>query len=254
MKAIRVANWERFEKSDHKKCSVMHWIATPNSHDGIGFLTLLTLPDGLRKYGGWHLILQIASKCPTRGLLVSDSGRCIGAKEIALKTRSNEKDISDSIAACLSIGWLEHLEVSGNSPEDSGNSPEDSGDPQEFSGLQNRTEQDRTGQDNSAASAETAPAKKKRDTSPETALVNKHSFRLKGPRAEKRAAILELIRQLGIETADLVLSDISGVWASDLIAHAQAEAERLAGPTKEQLEQWEKVQKIVEQAKLDGTL
>ncbi len=140
MKAYRIASWARFEKSDHKKCTNMTWVATPTSHDGIGFLTLLSLPDGLRKYGGWHLILQTAAKCPERGLLVADSGRVIDAAYIALKTRSSVPDIKDAMEACCKIGWLEVVEIPGVSPDSSGKSPEDSC-------LQDSTVQDSTVQD-----------------------------------------------------------------------------------------------------------
>jgi hypothetical protein len=146
VKALRVAGWSRFEKSDHKKCKNMTWVATPTSHDGIGFLRLLTSPEGLRRYGGWHLILQVAAKCPSHGLLVSDSGRPLGAAEIALKTRANESDISDAITACLEIGWLEWVEVDGKVPEVSGGFPEGSR-------LQDRTGQDKTGEDSDSGSS-----------------------------------------------------------------------------------------------------
>lgn len=144
MKALRIVGWSRFEKSDHKKCKNMTWVATPTSHDGIGFLKLLTSPDGLRRYGGWHLILQIAAKCPTHGLLVSDAGRPLGAAEIALKTRANESDINDAIQACCEIGWIESVDVTERTPESSGETPEDSC-------LQDRTGQDKTGQERTGA-------------------------------------------------------------------------------------------------------
>lgn len=150
MKALRIVGWSRFEKSDHKKCKNMTWVATPTSHDGIGFLRLLTSPEGLRKYGGWHLILQVAAKCPTHGLLVSDAGRPLGAIEIALKTRANEIDITDAIQACCEIGWLEYVEIPDAAPESSGETPQSSC-------LQDRTGQDKTGEDR-APESPTPPA------------------------------------------------------------------------------------------------
>lgn len=150
MKALRIAGWRRFEKSDHKKCKNMTWVATPTSHDGIGFLRLLTSPEGLRRYGGWHLILQVAARCPTHGLLVSDAGRPLGAAEIALKTRANEADISDAITACCDVGWLEYVEIPDGAPEDSGETPQPSC-------LQDRTGQDKTREDRDSGSSGTRP-------------------------------------------------------------------------------------------------
>ncbi len=136
MKALRVANWERFEKADSRKCVSMSWVAVPINHDGLGYLELMSHPDGIRMIGGWLLILQVAARCPERGLLVADSGRVLGAKEIALKTRAQEKDISRCIETLLSNGWLVHTEVSGQHPDNV----------RTTSGLQDITVQDSTEQ------------------------------------------------------------------------------------------------------------
>lgn len=60
-------------------------------------------------------------------------------------------------------------------------------------------------------------ARKKRDRSPDQACVDRHSFRLKGSKIEKKAAILEVIRQIGIDSTDQAMSEITGIWASELI-------------------------------------
>jgi len=148
MKALRISNWSLFEKSDSGKCKTMAWVAVPTNHDGLGYLELMSHPDGIRMIGGWLLILQVASKCPTRGLLVADSGRILGAREIALKTRSNEADIKACIATLLENGWLEEVDSSGQHPDTirtaSGHHPD-------YKTRQDRTEQDKTEQDNTGA-------------------------------------------------------------------------------------------------------
>lgn len=144
MKVYRIAKWTDYEKSDSKKCVTMSWVAVPINHTGLSFLEIMSRPDGLRMVGGWLLILQIAAQCPERGLLVSDSGRIIGAKEIALKTRANESDIKDCIATLLEFGWIEEVEVSGQHP-DAIRTP---------SRLQNRTEQNNTEHTTCPADAE----------------------------------------------------------------------------------------------------
>lgn len=148
MKALRVTKWEKFEKSDSKKCVTMSWVSVPINHSGLGYLEIMSHPDGIRMIGGWLLILQIAAQCPTRGLLVADSGRLIGAREIALKTRAQEKDISDCITLLLQNGWLEEVEVSGQHP-DSIRTP---------SGLQYSTVQNKTGETRERATPPAAPA------------------------------------------------------------------------------------------------
>ena len=143
MKALRINGWNRYEKADSKKCTTMQWVAVPINHDGLGYIEMITRPDGLRTVGGWLLILQLAAKCPTRGLLVTDSGRALGAREIALKTRASESDIQAAISVLLEHGWIEEVEVSGSLPEPV-RTP---------SGLQDKTRQDRTRQTKQVADA-----------------------------------------------------------------------------------------------------
>lgn len=147
MKALRVTNWSRFEKSDSKKCVTMTWVSVPINHSGLGYLEIMSHPDGIRMIGGWLLILQVAAQCPTRGLLVADSGRVIGAREIALKTRAQEKDITACIALLLQNGWLEEVEVSGQHPDTI----------RTASGLQDSTVQDKTGETRTSATPPAAP-------------------------------------------------------------------------------------------------
>lgn len=135
MKALQVANWKRFEPSDSRKCKNMQWVAVPINHNGLGYLEVMSHPDGIRMIGGWLLILQVAAQCPKRGLLVADSGRILGAREIALKTRAQEKDIRACVTLLLANGWLEEIEMSGQHPDGI----------RTASGLQYITVQDRGG-------------------------------------------------------------------------------------------------------------
>lgn len=135
--AYRIKDWHRYMPADAKKCSVMQWVAVPINHDGMGYIEIMARPDGVRIVGGWLLILQVAARCPERGLLVSDGGRILRAREIALKTRSSEADISATIETCLENGWIEEVEVSGSHPEAI----------RKPSGLHYITEQDITGHD-----------------------------------------------------------------------------------------------------------
>jgi hypothetical protein len=135
--AYEIVDWQRYEVADSRKCKVMQWVAVPINQDGLGYIELVTRPDGVRTIGGWLLILQLAARCPKRGLLVSDGGRILGGREIALKTRANEEDIKACLDTLCEVGWIRQVESSGHHP-DAIRTP---------SGLQDRTGQDRTGQD-----------------------------------------------------------------------------------------------------------
>lgn len=122
-RTLRIADWEgHYETNDSRKLKHLEWVKTPNSHDSIGFCEILSHPNGMAHYGAWNLILQLASKCPIRGLLVTGKGKAHDAHSIALVTRGNEKVISEAIVRLLAIGWLEE------SPEMPGKSPGISGD------------------------------------------------------------------------------------------------------------------------------
>lgn len=117
MKALRIADWPRYERADSKKCVTMQWVAVPINHDGIGYLEIIGRPDGLRIIGGWLLILQVAARCPERGLLVSDGGRILGAREIALKTRASQDEIQSALTVLIEAGWISEEDISGSYPE-----------------------------------------------------------------------------------------------------------------------------------------
>lgn len=166
MKALRITKWERYEPSDSKKCKVMQWVAVPINHSGLSYLELVSHPDGIRTVGGWLLILQVAAQCPVRGLLVSDSGRILRAREIALKTRTTEADISNCITKLLEVGWIEEVDTSGHHP-DVIRTP---------SGLQDR-------QDNTLQDRQHAPLAAAQDFPPDNSadLVGPHFVTREGP-------------------------------------------------------------------------
>lgn len=76
------------------------------------------------------------------------------------------------------------------------------------------------GGERGAAAADVAEATKKKKTdSPELACAKRHTFRLKGSVADKKNALNDLIKLIGIAEVDIQLANLSGVWASDLHGH-----------------------------------
>lgn len=108
MKLYRIKDWDRhFEVSQTRKCARLTWVATPNKHDGKSYRRLMRHPDGAAIYGAWCLILQVASKCPERGVL-SDGTDPLTAEDLALKTDCPEKwfDLALELLSTPEIGWL----------------------------------------------------------------------------------------------------------------------------------------------------
>ncbi len=103
-----IRDWEKhFECSQSKRADKLSWVATPNKHDGKSFRRLIQMKNGTALYGAWILIVQVASKCPVRGIL-ADSDGPLNAEDIADKTLTDPKLIQATLDACCSkaIGWI----------------------------------------------------------------------------------------------------------------------------------------------------
>jgi hypothetical protein len=152
MEALAIVNWSQYERADSRKCQTMHWVATPVSHDGIGYIELVSHPDGLAHFGAWNIILQTAACCPERGLLVSDSGRALTPRLIALRARVDIGMMQAAVDRLLEIGWLEQVTAPSGSHPEAIRKP--SGQSRGPSGLQ-----DSTGHNKTAAAGARAPAR-----------------------------------------------------------------------------------------------
>jgi len=100
---LRIVDWDRnFETYESRKRykGGMRWVAMPNKMTGSGFRTLTSGPSGMADFGGWCMIVEIASAQAVRGMLPKGSGR-------------NPHDI-DGI--CESLSWITHQEVGAFKP------------------------------------------------------------------------------------------------------------------------------------------
>lgn len=134
-----IKDWEKhFEVAQSRKSDRLRWVATPNKHDGKSLRRLMRLPEGLEIFGAWNLILQVASKCPVRGVLADADGP-LTAADIADKTGAPADKIHHALTVCShdSIGWI----TTGSTL------PDDSQRAGSALPLQDITEQDSTEQD-----------------------------------------------------------------------------------------------------------
>jgi len=108
----QITDWNTIYENAHtRKLKTLHWVPTPNKHDGEGFGRIFLEPDGCALYGAWHLILQVGSKCQPRGRLCRRDGTPLDARAIALKTRAPEEIIERALEFFSSpeVGWLQVL-------------------------------------------------------------------------------------------------------------------------------------------------
>ena len=80
----------------------------PNKHDGKSFRRLAAHREGVPAFAAWTLILEVASKMPTRGLLADEDGP-LDAEDLSAKTGfpSSIFDLAFNLLTQPRIGWLE---------------------------------------------------------------------------------------------------------------------------------------------------
>lgn len=160
MAYYEIKDWNRiFENAESRKYKKLNWVPVPNKWDGLGFSRLRKHKNFVVAYCGWSLIVQIASKMPQRGILVTADGWELSPVDMADLTGCPEDVFSKALEVLCTpeIGWIirkdsENLPVS---PETAGESPSVSGD---SSVEQNRTEREQKEGEKSASAPPPPPA------------------------------------------------------------------------------------------------
>jgi len=104
-----VRGWnDTFENSQSRKYKRLTWVPVPNKHDGKSYRRLIVMPNGPALYAAWLLVVQVASKCPKRGVLADEDGP-LTAEDLSLKTGCPEPLMSEALHVLSSpdIHWLE---------------------------------------------------------------------------------------------------------------------------------------------------
>ena len=144
VKVYRIRNWNKhFEKSQTKKVSRACWVPLPNKHDGKSYRRLMRMKNGPALYGAWVLIVQVASKCPTRGVLLDEDG-ALSADDLAMKTDAPVELFEQALKVLSSkeVRWLESTDDPSTLPAQPQRNPSTL--PDHSRALDNRTGQDRT--------------------------------------------------------------------------------------------------------------
>ena len=145
----RIRGWvELLENAQSRKCARLTWVPVPNKHDGKSFRRLMGLPNGPSLYGAWLLLLQVASKCPERGVLADEDGP-LTAEDLSLKTGCPESLFAEAFAELASdkIPWLEaeRLDENGKVVAEWERAPTPLPDPSTGAGLNGRELNGRNG-------------------------------------------------------------------------------------------------------------
>jgi hypothetical protein len=114
MKLFSINRWgELFENNRSRSVKDLDWVSIPNRHDGENYTKIVSDAAGAEIFSGWNLIIQVASKCKPRGVLVKDSGKPHDSVSLSMKTRA-PKAWFDKAFSFLSknTDWLLVKEVS----------------------------------------------------------------------------------------------------------------------------------------------
>ena len=106
----RIRDWkdhyESYESARVKK--VLAWVAMPTKHDGKAFRRIMRTDPTGALFGAWCLIVQVAAKCPVRGVLADQDG-ALSAIDISDKTGLSEESVQRALVVFSSpeIRWIE---------------------------------------------------------------------------------------------------------------------------------------------------
>ena len=104
-----VVDWDaRFESAESRKIKKPSWVPVPNKHDGLGFRLVAAHAKRCELYAGWALILEVASKQPTRGRL--HNGKCpLTARHLSIMTGfpASVFELCFQVLSSDEIGWIE---------------------------------------------------------------------------------------------------------------------------------------------------
>jgi hypothetical protein len=114
----QIRNWEQhFENHDTRKLRHLYWVPLPVKHDGKGYRQVMRA--GPEIYAAWIVLVQIAAKCPERGVLADTDGP-LSFEDVSIKTDVPLETLEKAVPILIRVGWLEKT---GESPGVSGDSP-----------------------------------------------------------------------------------------------------------------------------------
>lgn len=111
MQCLTIANWDAlYENNRTRGMKRLGWVPMPIQHDGSGYCELLDHDDGMAHFAAWCLLVQVAARCPRRGVLMTDHGRPYTARSLAVRTRGDQATFAAAIPRLVEIGWLREVE------------------------------------------------------------------------------------------------------------------------------------------------
>lgn len=104
----RIKDWDKhFENHESRKVKRSYWVPVPNRHDGKSYRRIAAHADGVAVFAAWILILEAASKMPTRGVLADEDGP-LDSEDLAAMTGfpSSIFDAAFNLLTQERFGWI----------------------------------------------------------------------------------------------------------------------------------------------------
>ena len=106
-----IVNWDAyFENAQSRKYNKLRWVPVPNKHDGLTYKLLMDSPKGPEIFAAWILIIEVASKCTPRGILIKSDGQPHNPKSLNIITSAPEKLFEEAFAYLRKCGWIQQLQ------------------------------------------------------------------------------------------------------------------------------------------------
>lgn len=105
----RIKDWDaHFETAESRKLNKTRWVPMPTKHDGKSYRRITQHAQSAQIFCAWNLIVQVASKMPTRGVL-SDADGPLDAEDLAVKTGFSVEIFALGLEFLSSdiIGWIQ---------------------------------------------------------------------------------------------------------------------------------------------------
>lgn len=102
-----ITDWNRiYENHQTRVLKRVNWVPVRNQMDDEGYLTLVDHPDGPIHFAAWIALLEIASRCPTRGTLARSDGTALTPRSLAVISRLPAGIFEAALPRLVSIGWI----------------------------------------------------------------------------------------------------------------------------------------------------
>jgi hypothetical protein len=102
----QITNWNvHFENNRTRELKRLEWVPVPNSIDNLGYIRLVTHPNGAAHLGAWLAILEVASRQKVRGTLPQDGAGL--SQSLAAISRLPASVFDEVLPRLLELQWIQ---------------------------------------------------------------------------------------------------------------------------------------------------